>query len=229
MKREARRFSLTRVELSPAIGRRASARDVSSFAPRRRWHSLGDMVQARSRMASQGNASQGANWQVQACLGTIALLLVACGGAAHQPRTEHAKQAEPEPAAAPAQVGGPAPSATAPVASASPETPPVTLAGRFRGRIWSGGELMPAETFLSLTPSGGTGNYTFTQDGNSYTGTLSDCVPSGARFSCSWRDAWGSGTLEIEARPDGRGFEGEWWPEGDHEDKHPWFGVQLDP
>ena len=151
------------------------------------------------------------------------MVITACSGARPVPAGAPI-QAEPAAAAAPLVI--------APIPAPEPETASAAavLEGAFSGKIWSAGELAPAETILRLTPSGGAGSYTLTQGEETFAGTLTDCVAAGNRhFSCLWHDPFGSGTLDFAVRADLQGFEGQWWPDNAPQEKYPWFGTRSEP
>lgn len=89
----------------------------------------------------------------------------------------------------------------------------VVPAGTYRGQVTSGGALSPSEvTFL---PGGTTGCYSITDSSGAYAGRLSDGQAQGAdRYSFTWTDKFGTGTVTYAFAEGATGFSGKWYVQG---------------
>ena len=169
-----------------------------------RWVSRACRVEARS-----------GRWG-RVCASGIALGAAACAGA---PRAPAAPEVNVPVAVLTPEIRTPA----EPTPSSAPP-----LGGVFEGRLWTGGEMVPAETVLQLTPPSGSGSYWMLLDEQRVPGVLTDCIAAAQlRFTCQWHDRYGTGTLDLILAADQQRFEGMWWSEDDPDDKHPWLGTRL--
>lgn len=110
-----------------------------------------------------------------------------------------------------------------------------TIAGSYKGVIWSVDRDQPGSTVLKVSASGKvTGTYVYQDQGKLEKGTIENCKQDKRILFCIWHDKYGSGDWRVKFARDFKSFSGHWFDnKGGYRELgpssgHRWDGIKSD-